>query len=69
MRNTGKRFAGRAGVGKRKWYMRSQVLWIEALCVDRKGAVQATEETQAMMDCLHTLPVKGQDTLLHDPGR
>ena len=56
-------------LAKRKQYMRSQVLWIQPPRVDRKGAARATGKTQAIMDCLHTLPVKRQDALLHDPGR
>ena len=49
--------------------MRSQVLWIGAPRVDSKGAVRATGETHAIVDCLHSLPVKRQDALSHDPGR
>jgi hypothetical protein len=42
---------------------------IEAPRVDSKGAVGATAEAQAIMDCLYSLPVERQDALSHDPGR
>ena len=42
---------------------------LEGPRVDSKGAVRGTGEAQAIMECLHSLPVKRQNAQSHDPGR